>query len=218
MKKITTAILVLLFVVLTVNEAKGEPMKVSSEWKKLTQAQRRTWNAWAKSNPVLLDDGNVRRVSGRKAMTMVLRNRAVAGEALNSTVVPAAAVWVENAFNLYDAGPFTVNAGYVGLRAATVIGGATKWFVWATPPIGDAETEPHRWVRFVTCLTLAPMASDELTPDFGPAYLPVCGSWDGPGIDGAWPEDKFVWFRVHQYANGQLGPGVMLKGLIQVEL
>jgi hypothetical protein len=46
----------------------------------------------------------------------------------------------------------------------------------------------------------------------------VNGSWDGPGVEGAWPVDTFVWFRVHQYANGQLGPGVMMKGRIQVEL
>ena len=41
---------------------------------------------------------------------------------------------------------------------------------------------------------------------------------DGPGADGAWPADKFIWFRLHQYANGQLGPGAMMQGLIQVEL
>jgi len=50
-------------------------MKASNLWRTLTRDQRRAWNAWAKNNEVLLDDGNVRRVSGRKAMTMVLRNR-----------------------------------------------------------------------------------------------------------------------------------------------
>jgi hypothetical protein len=27
-----------------------------------------------------------------------------------------------------------------------------------------------------------------------------------------------MWFRLHQYANGQLGPSVVLKGQIQLEL
>ena len=46
-------------------------MKLSNLWKSLTRDQRRAWSAWAKTNPVLLDDGSVRRVSGHKAMTMI---------------------------------------------------------------------------------------------------------------------------------------------------
>jgi len=46
----------------------------------------------------------------------------------------------------------------------------------------------------------------------------VCGSWDGPGEGGAWPVNTYVWFRLHQFANGQLSPGVVLKGLIAVQL
>ena len=49
-------------------------MKLSNLWKTLTRDQRRAWNTWAKNNKVLMDDGNVRRVSGHKAMTMVLRS------------------------------------------------------------------------------------------------------------------------------------------------
>lgn len=193
-------------------------MKASSLWKTLTQAQRRAWNAWAKSNKVLLDDGNVRRVSGRKAMTMVLRNRARAGEAANATVVPAPVTWLDGALSLRDGGPWTVNLGYVGFRVEQDLSEGTKWFVWATPPVDANEMKPHQRLRFVTCMTLGALSYDDLVPDIGPDYEPVCGSWDGPGLDGAWPEDRFIWFRVHHYANGLLSPGVMLKGWITVEL
>ena len=193
-------------------------MKASSLWKTLTQAQRRAWNAWAKSNKVLLDDGNVRRVSGRKAMTMVLRNRALAGQALDPTVLPAPVTWLDGALSLRDGGPWTVNDGYVGFRVEQTLGSATKWFVWATPPVDENEARPHRLLRFVTCMSLDPLVEDDLVPDIGPVYAPVCGSWDGPGLDGEWPVNHYIWFRVHHYANGQLSPGVMLKGWIQMEL
>ncbi len=77
-------------------------MKASSLWKTLTQTQRRAWNAWAKNNRMLLDDGNVRRVSGRKAMTMVLRNRTAAGQALDPSIVPAAFASTYPALKLLD--------------------------------------------------------------------------------------------------------------------
>jgi hypothetical protein len=199
-------------------ETKTENMKLSTQWKTLTRDQRRAWNAWAKNNAVLLDDGSLRRVSGHKAMTMVLRNRAVAGEAANPTVVPAATAWLNGALTLNDAGPFTENAGFVGFRAGQEIAVATKWFVWATPPVEASESDPHRLLRFVKCLALDAMAFEDLTPSFGGDYQAVLGPWDGPGEEGEWPTDHFIWFRVHQYANGQLGPGVMMKGRIQIEL
>jgi hypothetical protein len=193
-------------------------MKISREWKKLTQEQRRAWNAWAKSNKVLLDDGNVRRVSGGKALTMVVRNRTVAGEATNPSVIPAAVAWLDNVLHLTDAGPFTENNGFVGFRAATDITTATTWFVWASPPVPANEPKAHRLLRFLGVLSLPPMAWRAWTPDLGPNYLQVHGSWDGPGIEGEWPEDTFIWFRLHQYANGQLGPGTLMQGRIQIEL
>lgn len=193
-------------------------MKVSSEWKKLTQAQRRVWNARAKDNKVLLDDGSLRRVSGRKAMTMVLRNRAIADDGANPTVVPAAVTWLSGALSLRDAGPFTVNNGFIGFRLESTIEDATKWFVWASAPLPGSETEAHRKLRFVQCLNVPVLFANGLTPDVGPAYLQVWGSWDGPGEEGEWPQDTFIWLRLHQYANGQLGPGVLLQGRIQVEL
>ena len=52
----------------------------------------------------------------------------------------------------------------------------------------------------------------------GTAYAAVHGSWDGPGLEGLWPVDMFIWFRVHHYVEGQLSPGVMMKGRIEVEL
>ena len=193
-------------------------MKLSKQWKTLTRDQKRAWMSWAKNNRLIVEDGNLRRVSGHKAFTMVLNNRALAGEAANPTVVPAAVTWLNGALSLYDAGPFTVNNGYVGFRVMQDLLSATKWFVWATPPVNDTELNPQRRLRFVKCMALGISALDDLVPDIGPDYQPVCGSWDGPGEEGEWPVDTFIWFRVHHYVEGQLSPGVTLKGRIQVEL
>lgn len=193
-------------------------MKLSKLWKSLTRDQRRAWNAWAKSNDVLLGDGSLRRVSGHKAMTVILQNRALAGDAASPSVLPAAATWLNGALTLNDAGPFTENAGFVGFRTAQDIPTATKWFVWATRPVDASETNPHRLLRFVKCLALSAMTADDLTPSFGSDYQAVNGPWDGPGEEGEWPVDTFIWFRVHQYSAGQIGPGVVLKGRIQIEL
>ena len=193
-------------------------MKLSNLWKTLTRDQRRAWNAWAKSNKVLLDDGSLRHVSGQKAMTMVLQNRATAGDAANPTVVPAAFAWNNGALSLRDAGPWTVNTGFIGFRVEQALAAATKWFVWATLPLDGNTPNPATQLRFIKCMALGALAFDELTPDIGPSYLTVCGSWDGPGADGAWPTNKYIWLRVQQYASGQLGPSVTLKGWIRVEL
>ena len=193
-------------------------MKVSKLWRTLTQAQRRAWNAWAKSNPVLLDNGVVRRVSGRKAMTMVVRNRTVAGEALNPSIVPAAFAWNVGALSLRDAGPWTVNLGFIGFRVEQTLAAGTKWFVTATPPLDGSVQNPLAQLRFITCMNLGALAVNNLVPDIGPSYAAVNGSWDGPGADGAWPVDTFIWLRIQQYANGQLGPMTTFKGWITVEL
>jgi hypothetical protein len=193
-------------------------MKTATEWKRLTQTERRVWNAWAKDNPVLLDDGNVRRVSGRKALTMVLRNRALAGEPANAATVPATTNWLQGALNVYDAGPFTVNAGYLGFRGAQNVATETKWLFWATPPVDGGIPDVLRQLRFIKAITLASITNDALTADMAPDYRAVHGSFDGPLADGEWPSEKFVWFRLHQYAGGQLGPGAVLTGLIEVEL
>ena len=193
-------------------------MKLSNLWKTLTRDQRRAWNAWAKSNKVLLDDGSLRFVSGHTAMTMVLRNRATAGDAANPTVVPAVFAWNVGALSLRDAGPWTVNLGFIGFRVEQILAAATKWFVWATPPLDGTTPNPQAQLRFIKCMNLGALAVNDLTPDIGPSYLPVWGSWDGPGADGAWPTNKYIWLRLQQYANGQLGPSVTFKGQIQVEL
>ena len=191
-------------------------MKLSKQWKSLTRDQKRAWTTWAKSNRVMLDAGNLRRVSGHKAFTVVLNNRTLAGDAANPTVVPAATTWLSSALSLSNAGPFTQNAGYVGFRAVQDLTSPTKWFVWATPPVNASEVNPQRLLRFVKCMSLGVLAEADLGPDIGPDYQPVFGSWDGPGQDGAWPVATFVWFRVHHYSGGQLGPAVVMKGQIQV--
>jgi hypothetical protein len=197
-------------------------MKTSSLWKSLTRDQRRAWNAWAKNNPALLDDGTVRRVSGRKAMTLVVRNRIKAGEAANPTAIPAAPNWMAGqVFSLRDAGPYTVNGGYLGFRCEQPVPAGTKWFVWATWPVNEGNLNAsglHSLLRFVKVLAPGAMGFDDMVPTMGPEYVAVNGSWVGPGYDGAWFSDKYVWFRVHQYVDGQLGPGLTMRGQIQVEL
>ncbi|MCU0785242.1 MAG: hypothetical protein MUF81_14565 [Verrucomicrobia bacterium] len=193
-------------------------MKTSKLWKTLTPSQRRTWSAWAKDNTVLLADGRVRRVSGRKAMTVVVGNRAVAGEAANPAVVPAAANWLDGALSLRESGPFTEGIGYVGFRADVDIPAGTKWFVWATQPVDDAESNPARRLRFVKCMALDAMEGEDTTPNLGPDYAAVNGSWDDPDGNPEWPTPHYVWFRLHQYANGQLSPGRMLRSQIVEEL
>jgi len=211
-------------------------MKASNLWRTLTREQRRAWNAWARDNKVLLDDGNVRRVSGRKAMTMVLRNRAIAGDAANPAVVPATTEWLDGALSTRDAGPWTAGVGHVGFRAEQNLPAGTKWFVWATPPVEASEADPKRLLRFVKFMTLDAMVVDDVTPNLGGDYEAVNGTWRGPGLvildeetglplvpeqrttDGEWPTTHFVWFRLHQYVNGQLSPGRILRGWIGVEL
>ena len=193
-------------------------MKLANFWKTLTRDQRRAWNAWAKSNKVFLDDGSLRHVSGHKAMTMILRNRTVAGDAASPTVVPATFAWNVGALSLRDAGPWTVNMGYIGFRTEQILAAGTKWFVWATPPLDGTTPNPLAQMRFIKCMTLGAMPANNLVPDIGPDYAAACGSWDGPGLDGAWPTDKYIWQRLQQYANGQLGPSVTFKGWIQEEL
>ncbi|TAK99642.1 MAG: hypothetical protein EPO07_10710, partial [Verrucomicrobia bacterium] len=142
-------------------------MKLSNLWKTLTRDQRRAWNVWAKNNAVMLDDGSVRRVSGHKAMTLVLRNRALAGDAANAATVPAATAWLNNALSTRDAGPFTTNVGYVGFRVEQNLAAGTKWFVWATVPVDDGIADPFRQLRFIKCLTLGAQNFDDIIPSFG---------------------------------------------------
>lgn len=197
-------------------------MKVSSLWRTLTRDQRREWNAWAKNNPVLLDDGNFRRVSGRKAMTMALRNRAIAGEDAEPAVVPAATNWLDGALSLRDAGPFTENDGYIGLRCDQQLAAGTKWFVWATAPVLTTEEQPLATLRFITVMNLGAMEVDDVVPTIGGAYLPVHGDWhppnDPPQNPPAWDPPRRIWFRLYHYANGALSPGRVLRAVIQYEL
>lgn len=196
-------------------------MKLSNLWKTLTRDQRRAWNAWAKDNPVLLDDGNARRVSGHKAMTMVLRNRAVAGEAANPTQLPPVVDWLDGALSMSEqiSGPFTAGDGFVCLHAVTALEAGTKWMLWMTRPVDVAETvDPHRLLRFVKFISLAAMAEGDVTPNYKTEYRAVNGTFQGTEANGQWATETFVWVRVHQYANGQLSPGWMVRSLITEEL
>ena len=112
-------------------------MKLSNLWKTLTRDQRRAWNAWAKSNKVVLDDGTIRRVSGHKAMTMVMRNRFVADEDRDETQIPWPTTWRLGAVSLRDCGPWTGSGapGDMRLRVEETTAVRTDWFVWATAPV-----------------------------------------------------------------------------------
>ena len=193
-------------------------MKWNKLWKTLTRDQRLAWKTWARSNPVLLENGSVRRVSGEKAFTLVLNNRAIAGETANPTVVPAAGTWLTHALSLDNAGPFTAGGGHVNFRAVVDIATPTKWFVWATPPRGADDPVPLRKLRFIKCLSAPALVLEELTPNFVSDYEAVNGSLNEPVDGGEWFEERYVWFQIRHYVNGQLGPAQTLRGQIQLEL
>ena len=192
-------------------------MKMLKTWKALTRNQKALWSGWAKNNPVLLDGGVVRRVSGRKAYTVVLAQRALAGVALAPTVVPAAVTWVSDGWDLDGSGPFTEGEGVLSLRAAKEIPPGTVWFVWATGPLPEASANPQARLRFITVLKPTTLSVGGLSADLTALCEAVNGGFDGPGEDGAWEDPTYVYFRIHQYANGALGPGLVVKGLIGVE-
>ena len=200
-------------------------MKLATEWKKLNRDQRRAWNAWAKSNPVLLDDGSFRRVSAHKAMTMVLRNRTIAGETLNPTVVPASAPWLDGAFSVRDAGATTAGAGYIGFRVEQNIPDGTKWFVWASKLVLADEAKPLSKLQFLGVMApgaLTAADGGDVTPSLGAQYLAVHGDWHPPVVAGVYPPvwnpNRYIWFRVHQYRDGQLSPGRVLSTMVYYEV
>jgi hypothetical protein len=197
-------------------------MKLNSLWKTLNRDQRRAWNAWAKSNLVLLDDGSFRRVSGHKAMTMVLRNRTLAGDAINPTHVPDVTAWLDGALSTRDAGPWTENAGYVGFRADQDIAAGTKWFVWASAPVLLTDETPLDTVRFITVLNLGAMVTDDVVGSFGETYQSIQCDWHppfNPDVNTqAWDPPRQTWFRLHHYFDGQLSPGRIMSGFIAQEL
>lgn len=198
---------------------------MSTEWRKLTRDQRLAWNAWAKSNPVLLDDGSFRRVSAHKAMTMVLRNRAVAGEALNPATVPGAGAWLDGCFSVREAGATTSGAGYIGFRVEQDVPAGTKWFVWGTVPVLADEAKPLGLLRLVGVMApgaLSAANGGDVTPNLGNQYLAVNGDWHPPVVEGqnppAWVPGRFIWFRVQQYRDGQLSPGRVLSTPVYYEV
>ena len=200
-------------------------MKLSTEWKKLNRDQRRAWNAWAKSNPVLLDDGTFRRVSGHKAMTVVLRNRTMAGDALNPTTVPSSAPWLDGAFSTQDAGATTAGAGYIGFRVVQNVPAGTKWFVWASALTLSGESSPQKTFRFLGVLApgaLSAANGGDVTPSMGNQYLAAHGDWHPPVVAGVYPPvwnpSRYIWFRVHQYRDGQLSHGRVLSTLVYHEV
>lgn len=200
-------------------------MKLSNEWKKLNRDQRRAWNAWAKSNPVLLDDGTFRRVSGHKAMTMVLRNRTIAGEATNPTHVPDSTVWLDGAFSTADAGVTTAGAGYIGFRVEQNVPAGTKWFIWATPLLLADVKKPQAQLGFIGVMAPGPLSAadgGDVTPSLGSQYLAAHGDWHPPVVEGVyppvWDPNRYIWFRVHQYRDGQLSPGRVLSSIVYHEV
>ena len=187
-------------------------------WKSLTRDQRASWQVWAKNHPIVFDTGVTRRVSASKAFARVLSLRAAAGAALNPTVLPTTPTWLTSALSARDTGPFTHPPGSAAFRVESALAAATKWFVWATAPVPATEQEPSKLFRFVTCLSLGVLSQNDVTASFAAAYRSVLGSFDGPGVEGQWDPNHYVWYRLHQYHDGQLGPASIFKGLIEVEL
>ena len=190
---------------------------VPPSWKSLTRDQRAAWQRWSKDHLQVLDTGVVHRLSARQAFTRVLALRAATGAAANPTILPAAPTWLSGALSARDTGPFT-EAPSVAFRCEAALSSSTKWFVWATPPVPATEQNPLRLLRFVTCLSLGVLAQNAVTPSFLNAYVSVLGSFAPPAESVEWDPSHFVWYRVHQYLDGQLSPGSIFQGRIEVEL
>ncbi len=192
-------------------------IQLKEQWKSLNEEERKLWTEWAKSNEILLPSDALGRVNAQKAFEIILNNRFTAGEVLKAALPPEKTEWFSEALSLRDAGPFTENAGYMGLRADRPITASTKWFVCATPLLSEYDVYPEGQFNFIKLLSLGKMEFDDLTPDFAPDYRAVFGSFNSPGGDGQWwNPPKFIWFKIYEYNDGQLSPGVMLKGRIQV--
>ena len=187
-------------------------MRMSKAWGNLTRDEKAAWNVWAKSNPMVLDASLVRRVSGRKAFSLVEGNRRTAGAALTPTVLPADVVWLEAPLSARDCPPDVEDGAGVMLRAEANIPGGTKFFIWATPPLLGTVRAVRGHFRFMGVVTTPAMTADEQTADLIATYEPVCGPIVRLGDLEVWPaEDAFIYFRIHEYKNGQLGPGVGAK-------
>jgi hypothetical protein len=196
-------------------------VKLSNLWKTLTRDQRRAWNAWAKNNKVVLDDGTIRRVSGHKAMTMVMRNRFIADEDRYETQIPWATTWRLNAVSLRDVGPWTGSGapGDMRLRVEETTVVRTDWFVWATGPVPLATQGARLVYRFLREVNVMEgQQAGETTFNFAADYVRVWGSFFGPGPAGTWPTEHYIYFRVHEHCDGQLGPALGFRGLIAEEL
>ena len=184
----------------------------------MSRASRLEWRTWARGNPVMLENGDRRVVSAEKAFSIVIANRALAGEAVNVNTRPAPTTWLVGALSVRDAGVETAGSGVIAFRLEQTTTVNTKWFVWASALTDGAETDPRPLMRYITCLAVPPTENYEGTPYITGYYTAVHGSFLGPGPDGAWPTPKYVWFRLHQYVDGQLGPMAILKARLFTEL
>ncbi len=190
------------------------------EWESLTSRQKQLWKTWADTHPMFLEaSGYSSSLNGRWGFDIALHNRFMAHESLNPASLPLGAIWSPAALSPRDAGPFTMGIGYMGFRADERLATTTKWFVWATPPLRPDTANPEMYLQFITVLSVPPIDVDGVTLSFASEYRAVLGSYNGPGEDGEWwPDDHFVWFRIQQYFDGQLGPAVIFKGRISTEL
>lgn len=193
-------------------------VKVSNAWVTLNKKQKKIWQDWAKNNCLYLFSGKSCHVSAKKAFDFVIQNRMIMGEPLNIEVVPSSPSWLPNVLSTRDAGPYTENHGYMGFRADQELKNPSKWFVWATPPVSENVKKPLKNIHFIKAISLGAMEFDDVVPTFGQEYITVNGSFDGPNVDGSWPTSKYVWFRLQEYQDGQLGPIQIMKGHIEVEL
>ena len=126
--------------------------------------------------------------------------------------------WLGPLVNATDAGAYTTPPGQLVLRATTDLVENTKLFIWATPPVDGAEQNPLRLLRFVMCMNIAvAVGVENYIPRFENEYRAVCGSFDGPGLEGFWETPHFIWFRVHEFVNGQLGPAAIMRAPILVD-
>ena len=196
-------------------------MRLTKQWKTFTRDQKAAWNKWAKVNRVVLPDGNVDFVSGRKACTLINANRALFGWNFPAAQTPEgyAPLLPTPFLTNVDCGAYTTGAGELVLRSLVQLNAEeSNFLVWATPPVTGDVIDPGPLFRFCKAFALMDdVLVDTFIPNFASDYRAKVGSFNGPGLEGLWDTPHFIWFRIHECYAGQLGPATVFRTGIYVD-
>ena len=196
-------------------------MKLIKAWKGLTRSQKVAWNKWAKTNRVVLPNGNVDFVTGHKACTIIMGYRALFGWTFPITQTPDGytSLLPTPFLNNVDCGAYTTGAGTLVLRTAVQLNAEeSNFLVWATPPVTAEVVDPAPLFRFCKAFAVqTDIPVNTYIPNFAADYRAKVGEFNGPGLEGFWDTPHFIWFRIHECYAGQLGPATVFRVGIYVD-